>query len=126
VLRAEGMRTAGVASRVDEARSLVARRRYDVALMDVQLDEDSSIALAEELLRVDPTAAVVFFTGYTGFDSGLEEAVRVGARGFVLNRPQTRAQRDEQARSQNARASRGTDGARSQDVRSDSSRVDGG
>jgi DNA-binding NarL/FixJ family response regulator len=84
LLRAEGIRIAGVASRVDEARSLMARRRYDVALMDVRLGEESSVALAEELLRVNPTTAIVFYTGYTGLDSGLDEAVRVGARGFVL------------------------------------------
>jgi DNA-binding NarL/FixJ family response regulator len=84
LLRAEGMRIAGVASRVDEARSLMARRRYDVALMDVRLGDESSVTLAEELLRVDPAMSIVFYTGYTGLDSGLDEAVRVGARGFVL------------------------------------------
>ena len=62
----------------------MSRRRYDVALMDVRLGEETSVARREELLRVDPAKAIVFYTGYTELDGGLEEAVRVGARGFVL------------------------------------------
>ena len=40
--------------------------------------------MVEELLLSDPEAAVVLYTGYTGPEAGLDEAVRVGARGFVL------------------------------------------
>ena len=84
LLRDAGFRIAGVASTIDEARSVLSRRRFDVALLDVQLGEHSSVSLLEELLRKDPTAPIVLYTGYTGSDSALNEAVRAGARGFVL------------------------------------------
>ena len=74
----------GVASHVDEARSLLARRRYDAALIDVHLGAQRSVSLVEELLRADPDAAVVLYTGYTDPGGGLNDAVRAGARGFVL------------------------------------------
>ena len=72
LLREAGLRVAGVAGSLDEARAVLSRRRYDVAL------------LVEELLRADPKAPIVLYTGYTGPDSGLHDAVRAGARGFVL------------------------------------------
>lgn len=84
LLRSEGIRIAGVASGVAEARSLLSRRRHDVALMDLHLGAESSIELVEERLRENPNASIVLYTGVTDRDAGLEEAVRVGARGFVL------------------------------------------
>jgi DNA-binding NarL/FixJ family response regulator len=84
LLRSEGMRVAGVASQVGEARALLARRRHDVALIDVRLGQESAVGLVEELLRRDPDAAIVLYTGYIDPDSGLAEAVHAGARGFVL------------------------------------------
>jgi DNA-binding NarL/FixJ family response regulator len=84
LLRDAGLRIAGVAAQLDEARAVLARRRFDVALLDVRLGEQSSVGLVEELLRENPRAPIVLYTGYTGPDSGLHEAVRAGARGFVL------------------------------------------
>jgi DNA-binding NarL/FixJ family response regulator len=84
LLRAEGFRVAGVAGSLEEARALLGRRRHDVALLDLHLGEDSSVGLVQELLARDPGAAIVLYTGFTGLDSGLENAARAGARGFVL------------------------------------------
>ena len=84
LLRQEGMRVAGVAGTLAEARGLLERRRHDVALIDVHLGADNAVVLVEELLRRDPDAAIVLYTGYTARNEGLEDAVRVGARGFVL------------------------------------------
>jgi DNA-binding NarL/FixJ family response regulator len=84
LLREAGFRIAGVAGTLDEARSVLSRRRFDVALLDVQLGEHSAVSLVDELLREDPAAPIVLYTGYTGSDSALHEAVRAGARGFVL------------------------------------------
>jgi DNA-binding NarL/FixJ family response regulator len=84
LLRGEGLRVAGLASHVDEARALLGRRRYDVALIDVRLGDESGLVLVEELLRRDPDAAIVLYTGYTDPESGLADAARAGARGFVL------------------------------------------
>jgi DNA-binding NarL/FixJ family response regulator len=84
LLREAGFRIAGVAGTLDEARAVLTRRRFDVALIDVQLGQQSSVGLVEDLLRDDPSTPIVLYTGYTGSDSKLHEAVRAGARGFVL------------------------------------------
>jgi DNA-binding NarL/FixJ family response regulator len=84
LLRDAGFRIAGLAASLDEARAVLGRRRFDVALIDVQLGRQSSLGLVEELLREDPAAPIVLYTGYGGADSSLHEAVRAGARGFVL------------------------------------------
>jgi DNA-binding NarL/FixJ family response regulator len=84
LLREAGFRIAGVAGTLDEARAVLSRRRFDVALLDVKLGEESSIGLVEDLLREDPAVPIVLYTGFTGSDALLHEAVRAGARGFVL------------------------------------------
>jgi DNA-binding NarL/FixJ family response regulator len=84
LLRAEGLRVAGVAGQLEEARALLQRRRYDVLLLDLHLGEDTAIELVTEMLERDPDAAIVLYTGFTGPGSGLQEAVALGARGFVL------------------------------------------
>src|ERR1700753_4091360 len=84
LLREAGFRIAGVAGTLDEARAILSRRRFDVALLDVQLGPESSVGLVEDLLRDDPAAPIVLYTGYTGADATLHDAVRAGARGFVL------------------------------------------
>jgi DNA-binding NarL/FixJ family response regulator len=84
LLRGEGMRIAGVAGHVDQARDLFERRRCDVALIDVRLGTESALGIVADLLRRDPDAAIVLYTGYTDPEAGLAEAVRAGTRGFVL------------------------------------------
>ena len=84
LLRDAGLRVAGVGSTIDEARSLLTRRRWDVALLDIHLGDESTIPLVVELLAANPAAPIVLFTGYTGPGSGLHDAVAAGARGFVL------------------------------------------
>jgi len=84
LLRHEGLRIAGVAGALGEARSLLARRRYDVVLLDVHLGGESSLELVKELLDRDPAAAIVLYTGYTDRSAGLDAAALAGARGFVL------------------------------------------
>jgi DNA-binding NarL/FixJ family response regulator len=81
LLRQEGLRVAGVAGGLEEARALLERRRHDVALIDVHLGAETSLGLVEERLRSHPDAAIVLYTGYT---EGLAGAAEVGARGFVL------------------------------------------
>lgn len=84
LLRRHGLRVAGSAGDLAAARSLIARRRYDVILLDVQLGSSSSLGLLEDLLREDPEAPVVLYTGIAWADPALREAVDAGARGFVL------------------------------------------
>jgi DNA-binding NarL/FixJ family response regulator len=84
VLREAGFRIAGTAGTLEEARGILTRRRFDAALIDVQLGEASSLELVAELLRADPAAPIVLYTGSLGRDSALQEAIGAGARGFVL------------------------------------------
>ena len=83
LLRSEGFRIAGLAAQVGEARDLLARRRYDVALISVHLGTESALPLVEELLRDDPDAAIVLYTGAASV-ARIKDAVDVGTRGFVL------------------------------------------
>jgi DNA-binding NarL/FixJ family response regulator len=83
LLRDHGMRIAGVAADVREARGLIERRRFDVALVDVALGEGSGIELVRELHADRPDARTVLYTG-TSDPSLLEEAANAGAEGFVL------------------------------------------
>ncbi len=84
LLRREELRVAGVAGELEEARSLLSRRRYDVTLIDVQLGRQRSTGLVRELLQRDPDAAIVIYTGLSRHDDALEEAAHIGTRGFVL------------------------------------------
>ena len=84
VLREAGFRIVGTAGTLGEARRVLTRRRFDVALVDVQLGDESSLGLVAELLEGDPAAPIVLYTGYLGSDSALQDAIRAGARGFVL------------------------------------------
>lgn len=83
LLRAEGMRVAGVAASVPEARQLLERRRHDVVLVDVRLADGDGLALVREHLERAPGSAIVIHTGETDPDR-LDAAARCGARGFVL------------------------------------------
>jgi DNA-binding NarL/FixJ family response regulator len=83
LLRAEGLRVAGVAERLAQARALLERRRHDVALIDLHLGGASTIGLVEETLARDPDAAIVLYAGSTDADE-LAAALRAGTRGFVL------------------------------------------
>jgi DNA-binding NarL/FixJ family response regulator len=84
MLRDAGFRIAGVAGTLEEARAILQRRRFDVALLDVHLGEESTTELVRELLARDASTPIVLYTGYTGTDSSLHDAVTAGARGFVL------------------------------------------
>ena len=84
VLSGAGFRIAGVAATLAEASGLLERRRFDVALIDVQLGAESALGLVEQLLSDDPGTPIVLYTGYTEREAALHEAVRAGARGFVL------------------------------------------
>ncbi len=87
----DGLRIAGVAGSLGEARALLARRRYDVLLLDLHLGEEISIGLVEELVCRDANAPIVLYTGYTNDDAELQAAALAGARGFVLKAsPSTR------------------------------------
>lgn len=83
LLAGAGFRIAGAAGTVREARGLLERRRYDVALVDLALSDGSSVDLMRETLEKNPDAPIVIYTG-SGESGALRVAMEAGARGFVL------------------------------------------
>ncbi len=83
LLRSEQMRIAGVAGDVDDATALLSRRRFDVALIDLNLPGGSGLEIVRQLLERDRAAAIVLHTGVTD-PRQLRDASLAGARGFVL------------------------------------------
>ncbi|MDP3984049.1 MAG: response regulator transcription factor [Acidimicrobiia bacterium] len=69
----------------EEARRVVVDQKPDVTLVDVNLRGESGIVLCRDLVALHPTGAVVCLTVYDQ-EQYLFEALRAGARGFLLKR----------------------------------------
>lgn len=83
LLRSEDIAVVGVADTVKHAASLIARRRPDVALVDIGLPDGSGMDLTSELAKVAPATRVLLYTG--AVDGGIAaDAARSGARGIAL------------------------------------------
>jgi two-component system, NarL family, response regulator LiaR len=85
-----GIEPVGAAGSVEEALEVADSARPDVVLMDIDLPGRSGIEGAREFRRYRPEAAVVIVTSRDDPDL-VAEAIRAGARGFVLK---TRAVED--------------------------------
>jgi DNA-binding NarL/FixJ family response regulator len=85
-----GIEAVGEAGSVDEALELLERTEPDVVLMDLELRGRSGIEGTREVRRLRPEAAVVIVTARED-PVLITEAIRAGARGFVLK---TRAVED--------------------------------
>jgi DNA-binding NarL/FixJ family response regulator len=83
LLRGSDCRVVGTADDAESARSLVARRRPDVAIVDIRLPGESGIDLTRELLADSPDLGVLLYTGVDDQDT-LAAALDCGARGFAL------------------------------------------
>jgi len=60
-----------------EARNILAKEQFDLALLDIRLDEneeDEGLDFAEEINKLWPTVKVIFVTGYAN-DSYIERAM---------------------------------------------------
>ena len=57
--------------------------RPDIVLIDVSMSEANAFDIARAIRRIDPGARIIFLSRQT-FDSDLEEALSLGARGFIL------------------------------------------
>lgn len=55
----------------------------DVLLMDIQMKEMSGLEAAEQILRKDPEAKILFLTTFSD-DAYIVKALQVGARGYIL------------------------------------------
>ena len=72
--------TAGTAA---EALELIARRRFDLYVLDNWMPGGSGVELCREIRRSDPSAPVVFYSG-AGLESEREEALAAGAQAYLV------------------------------------------
>jgi DNA-binding NarL/FixJ family response regulator len=75
----------GTATSFGQARRVVAETAPDIVLSDVRLGRDSGLDLVRELATSHPTVKVVMLTVYDD-EHYLFQALRAGARGYVLKR----------------------------------------
>jgi DNA-binding NarL/FixJ family response regulator len=66
-----------------EALAEVERLRPDIVLLDIQMPELDGVAVARQLARHHPAVKIVMLTMYQQ-DQHLLEAIRAGARGYLL------------------------------------------
>jgi DNA-binding NarL/FixJ family response regulator len=83
LLAKHGFRVIGSAGSVAAGGAMIAARRPDVAVVDIELGDGSGIALARTIAAGDPPIPVVLYTGHMN-QTVLEEAVDSGASGVVL------------------------------------------
>jgi DNA-binding NtrC family response regulator len=81
VLAHQGYDVTG-AGRADEARELMARRSFDVVLLDLYLPDASGMELLQAALAARPDALVVVMTGNPSVESSIE-ALRAGAWDYL-------------------------------------------
>ena len=77
------IRVIGEAQTGREAIRYAAETRPDVILLDIQMPELDGVKATQSILEIDPTASVIILTMYRQ-DSYVFEAVKAGARGYLL------------------------------------------
>jgi DNA-binding NarL/FixJ family response regulator len=83
LLAKQGFRVIGSAGSAAEGSAMIASRRPDVAVVDIELGDGSGTALARTAAAGVPPVAVVLYTGHVD-NALLLEAVDSGASGVVL------------------------------------------
>ena len=66
-----------------EAFSLYEKYKPDVLLMDIQMQEQSGLSAAEEILKKHPGAKILLLTTFRD-DEYIVSALRIGAKGYIL------------------------------------------
>lgn len=81
VLRSEGYDVVAV-GRGDEARDLLARKRFDIVLLDLNMPQVSGMELLKICLTANPATLVVIMTGNPNVQSSID-ALRAGAWDYL-------------------------------------------
>ena len=84
---------AGTALSAEEGAELVEQLRPDVAVFDVDFPGRDSFDVVPQLTRKSPSTSVMFLTGHLS-DIFVSQAIRMGARGYLLKEESTTAVRD--------------------------------
>ena len=82
VLEQEGYRVWAALS-APQARDLLRRYQFDVALLDLRIDEEDGIALMREVRAAQPECVPIMLTGYASLDSAVR-AIREGAYDYLV------------------------------------------
>lgn len=83
LLGRQGCVVVGSAGRAADAFEIIRERRPDVSVIDVNLPDESGVALAKRLLADDPELGILLYTGAEDRKT-LDEALGSGARGFAV------------------------------------------
>ena len=84
ILEATGkVEVAALGANADDAVRLYSEHRPDVALLDIRMGEATGIDAAKRILELDPEARVLFLTTFSD-DEYIVEALRIGAKGYIL------------------------------------------
>ena len=84
ILEAAGeIEVAALGSSGQEAVSLYCAYRPDVLLMDIRMEGMSGLEAAEQVLKGDPEAKILFLTTFSD-DEYIIRALRMGAKGYIL------------------------------------------
>ncbi len=65
-----------------EALAILARREFDVVLLDLKMPEMDGLTTLQEARKLDPTVAVVVLTGHGNVSSGVQ-GMQLGAVDFL-------------------------------------------
>jgi two-component system response regulator RegA len=70
------------AASLDEARMVIESRRFDNAIVDLNLAGESSLELIPRIRQHNPTAAILMLTGYASITTAVE-AIKLGADNYL-------------------------------------------
>lgn len=73
----------GLGSHGNDAISLYEQKKPDVLLMDIRMDKLSGLDAAEQILKMDSEAKILFLTTFSD-DEYIIKALRMGAKGYIL------------------------------------------
>lgn len=79
----EDIQVAATGTSGNDAIQLYASEKPDILLMDIQMQPVSGLAAGETILRQDPDARILFLTTFSD-DAYIREALRIGARGYLI------------------------------------------
>lgn len=71
-----------VAADVDAAQGLIAREKFDGALLDLKIHHDSGLELIAPLRSANPRARIVLLTGYSSIPTAVA-AIKLGADDYL-------------------------------------------
>lgn len=73
----------GIGHNGKEAISLYEKHKPDILLMDIRMDNMTGLEAGEEILKLDPSAKILFLTTFSD-DEYIVKALHLGAKGYLL------------------------------------------